>query len=248
MMNKLLIALLITSSTIHASSPELPAFLKKIDEDRIKTMTAEGFNPDGGVTIVDSSKINAPNSIKSTWQRERQEQLSNGYHKEFIARAKEIMQFPDSINYKYAKGKENTDHNSSVLRKSFSEINMAYNIVPVPKSLAKKVYGYAGANTFKGGWTGFVEFFESNLGTCVFTESNVRLTHEGIKIDREMVQYDVNGKVTTLDVSGNQQSGYLYMVEWFDNDYFRSLECADKNYQPSLVERTMQLAKDIDVK
>ena len=65
-----------------------------------------------------------------------------------------------------------------------------------------------------------VEFFKKKgLGTCAYTENNVILTHAAAKVDEAVVRYDINHKVTTLNVEGNEQSGYVYTVDWKDSHF-----------------------------
>ena len=63
-----------------------------------------------------------------------------------------------------------------------------------------------------------------------------------------IVRYDINNKITVFNVEGNKSSGYLYKVDWFDNDFFRTLECASTNYSKDTTNSVIALATKIDTK
>ena len=74
----------------------------------------------------------------------------------------------------------------------------------------------------------------------------VTLTHAAAKVDEAVVRYDINHKVTTLNVEGNEQSGYVYTVDWKDSHFFRTLECATLTYSKDKTDAVITLAKRID--
>lgn len=166
----------------------------------------------------------------------------------YSPRALELLDYAEHIQEKYDLSDKTDNRDSSVLRRNMDEINFAYNITPVLSDIAVKTYGFAGVNTFHKGWTGFVQYFESSLGNCAFTENNVKLTHQAAKIQRSMARYDVNKKVTTVMISGNGDSGYLYEVDWFDDSYFSILECATKHYSQLTSDKVLKMASEIDIK
>ncbi len=248
-MNKLIkISLLcITACSTYADDVVVKNILEKINNKERAIRVKEGFNPEGGVNIVPSSQINAPEKLKKQWMRERNELKNKGYYSAYSKRAKELMQLRDTVQFKYDASLKNTDKNSSTFRRSLDQVTLAYNFIPVDEKYVSKVYGFSGSNTFKEGWTGIVEFFESEeLGVCAYTENNVSLTHQAAKVDERIVRYDVNNKVTTFNVEGNPKSGFLYQIDWYDNKFFRTLECAYENYSLKNSNSLIVLARNID--
>ena len=223
--------------------------MKKINDDMRETRQKEGFNINGGVTVVQSSQIHVSDKIKSQWTKDRFEQKNKGYISIYSDRAKELVQLTDSAPFKYKASKKNKDKTSSIFRKKSSEISMAYEFTPIPRQNITKVYGFSGGNTYKNGWTGIVEFFNvENIGNCAYTENNVSITHQAAKVDEAVVSYDVNGKVTVVTIEGNKESGYLYQVDWFDKNYFHTLECANQKYSNFTKDLVIALTQKIDEK
>ena len=97
------------------------------------------------------------------------------------------------------------------------------------------------------GWVGAVQYFvNKNIGNCSFAENNVRLSHGSVVVAKELAREDVNGKVTVVNVTGDPGDGFLYEVEWYDQTFFRTLQCANKKFSPYLTEQVITLAKRID--
>lgn len=243
---KVLLISLISFGT-YANEADVKKIMNKINNDMRQTRIKEGFNPDGGVVLVHSSQIKTPDKLKIQWEKERLEQKNKGYYSTHSERAKELMQLKDAVQFKYDESLRNTNKNSSIFRKSIDEIALAYDFSPVNETDVSKVYGFAGSNTFKSGWTGIVEFFETeDLGVCAYTENNVTLTRESVKVDENFVSYIVNNKISILSVEGNDISGYLYKVDWYDSKFFRTLECANTHYSLEKSSSLITLAKRID--
>jgi hypothetical protein len=241
-----MVALVGISLNCHAAS-SVDDVLKKINNDMRNDREKAGFNPSGGVMVVPLSKINAPKSIKSQWEMDRIEQKNKGYISKYSERAKELLQLNDVIKFKYEASMKNKDKKSSIFRKNLSEIALAYDYTPVSEKHDLKSYGFVAGNTFKEGWTGIVEFFKSeNTGNCAFTENNVSITHQAVKVNEDQLTYDINNKVTIATVEGNKDSGFVYQIDWYDNHFFRTLECASTTYSSATTQEVIALAKKID--
>ncbi|MBA2648036.1 MAG: hypothetical protein H0U75_00290 [Legionella sp.] len=111
---------------------------------------------------------------------------------------------------------------------------------------ATTTWGFAPAGTFTNVWTGGVQLFESKAGSCSLLVNAIKLSHASSNIAEEVVKYDVNDKVTTVFVTGDKNSGYLYTVSWFDDTYFRDLECANEMYSPEILKQVVEMAKTND--
>jgi len=224
-------------------------------------MQKEGFILGVGVTLIPVEKIIAPNDIKSLWvaaqpnqnnlnslwQSEQPNQKENNYQSIYSERAEELLQINETVQGNYQYNADNTNPNSAVLRKSISEINMAYPAISVARADVSKHYGFAACGTFNHGWTGVAEFFQKEkLGSCAYTEYNFALAHATAKVDEKNVRDDVNHKVTTIHVEGNKDSGYVYTVAWMDEQYYRTLECANKHDAPDMITDVIALAQRID--
>jgi hypothetical protein len=147
---------------------------------------------------------------------------------------------------KYAK---NHDPASSHLRTKLSDLSLAFQFKGLSKSNSTKVLGYAPVGSFHdNGWSGVVQFFEQeNIGSCSYTFSDLGISHGSIMVADDSVSYEVNSKVTLIDVSGSNTSGYVYKIDWFDDEGVHKLECANMKYSSVLANKTVALAKEIDL-
>jgi hypothetical protein len=75
---------------------------------------------------------------------------------------------------------------------------------------------------------------------------NIALSNGGAFIPEEMARYDINKKLTTVDVEGSEKMGFLYNVTWFDNTFIHELECTQKIYDATIVDHMITWAKKHD--
>lgn len=137
---------------------------------------------------------------------------------------------------------------STHLRNTVSEIKRAYDFHPVPSEETSKIIGFAPVGTYtNGGWTGMVEIFvNKGLGNCNYEENNLKIMRASIRIPSDIVTYDINDKVTTMNVQGNRHDGFLYTVDWYDDDFSRKLECFALSYNPDILNAVVTISKSID--
>ena len=81
---------------------------------------------------------------------------------------------------------------------------------------------------------------DSRFCTCSLERHNVFV------IAAEDAKTLINDKITLVEVVGNKQSGVVYNVEWFDQAFFRKLECASKTFNKDNLNKTIEIAKHID--
>ena len=75
---------------------------------------------------------------------------------------------------------------------------------------------------------------------------NVKASGTSALLAMEDVVYDVNNKATIVLVEGSEKSGFIYKVEWYDNENFHELECANMKYSADINDAVVELAKKID--
>jgi len=98
-----------------------------------------------------------------------------------------------------------------------------------------------------GGWSGVAQFFDvKNIGSCSYGVMNVKASGISALLAMEDVVYDVNNKATIILVEGCEKSGFIYKVEWYDNENFHELECANMEYSADINDAVVELAKKID--
>lgn len=199
--------------------------------------------PDGGVVLKSVAAMSNYAALRSNRARIKKEVATLGYMSAYSARAEQLLNFNPEIkpvNYKAS----NTD-----LKPSINDLKMAYTFVGVPENDIAEIIGFSPYLTYlkDQGWVGAIEFFRNPIiGTCAYSENNVRLSHGSIIVAQEDATVDINGKVTIEEVIGNNSAGFLYNVEWYDQTFFRQLECANKQFSDSLKQDVIELAKHID--
>ena len=173
---------------------------------------------------------------------------NQGYIKKYNANAQNLLNFKQVANSEYS-NKTKLPDQSTHLRHNSSDLKMAYNYRGVPEPLVKEVIGFAPECSFiKNGWTGAVEFFTpQNIdGICSYHEVNIKLTGSSANFAKEIVNHQVNNKITIIEASGNTTSGYEYNIEWWDSNFRHVLECASKTFTPEIKQQALELAVNID--
>lgn len=246
-MKKTIIALSIIPALALATGNSVD----EIMQSNIEFLKQKGLpTPGSGVQVVPTELVKIDNWQREQYLAQKNQMKSQGYINENSNRAHEIIHIKQEIASLAFRQKGLFKPTDSHLRKSKEEIAFAYSYVGVPSDDVIEYYGIAPVGTYvkepQSGWTGGVEFFRSNFANCAFTENNILASHGAANISEEYAQYDVNGKVTVIDVQGTNSTGYLYRVNWFDNNFIRNLECAINDYSEQVTRDTIELAKRID--
>lgn len=109
---------------------------------------------------------------------------------------------------------------------------LAYSVLPIDQG-----HGYEVVSTY---------FTDDNLGKCSLTMQYVGATNGGTIYSQDEVTYSVNGKPTEQEISGSDQSGYSYNLNWGDSKFSYGLTCANATYNKDLIAMQMELARQID--
>ena len=163
---------------------------------------------------------------------------------------------PSTLEEHYNKFIGINDEKSTHMRRSKSLIKYAFDLPTITDQDAEEVYGYAPSGTYvhaeesynqSEGWAQGVQFFKNSVsGVCAYTTNDIKLTHAATNIAEDVVTYLVNRKMTVLYAEGNEASGYVYSVSWFDDKYFRTIECADLKFDHKIMEKTIHMAINAD--
>lgn len=187
---------------------------------------------------------------KRGFMLEQKEMQKNGFVNRTSDRASEIIGIKKSLQRQFANKPMITRQHDTEIRKQADEIVFAYSYGGVPKSSVTEHYGFAPTGTFveneNRGWTGGGEFFKTSFATCAYTEKNMLAANGSARVFEDEATRDVNGKITFIDIEGNESSGFLYRVHWFDDIFNRDLECATMKFSESVKNSTVELAKLID--
>jgi hypothetical protein len=205
--------------------------------------------PDGGVKIIPEKHMSSYAERKEERKRFKNDIEKLGYIKGDNPSTEQLLTLSITAPRDLKAHGNDSDPKSTHLKTSVNDIKMAYTATAVPASVADTYIGAAPYLTYlkDQGWVGAIQFFNNkNVGNCSFSDNNVKLSHGSIIIAKEDVRNDVNGKTTTVEVMGTPHAGFTYTVEWFDNTFFRKVECASKHYSADLTNAVIKIAQGID--
>ena len=201
--------------------------------------------PDGGIKVISRYDFADKSRIKNDMKM-YEEQQTQGFINKNSEKAKNLLQQKYLLPAELTKTALIDEPRSTHLRSDSSAVKFGFNFPKITINVTK-IWGFAPAGTYvDDAWTGGVQLFESKIGSCSLLVNAIKLSHASTHIAKEVVKYDVNNKVTTEFVTGNDTSGYLYTVSWFDDTYFRDLECANKNYSENILKQIIDMAVDSD--
>jgi hypothetical protein len=212
--------------------------------------------PGSGIKLVPRALMNLPEDIIIQGQKEEKEYAEKGFIEKFTMRPKELLKIDETFaNSNFIK--EDMSHERSTgLSPSISNLKLAFKFPNLSKSLMSSngmhmlaATPMGGFHEEKGGWSGASQFFTvNNIGTCSYDIMNVSVSNTATELAQEDVSYTINNKATVLlSPEGNEMSGYIYSLKWYDNENFHTLECANMNYSKQMNDDVIELAKKIDI-
>ena len=205
--------------------------------------------PDGGVKIVPRSELKEWQNHKNEFLAEHMLLQDKGYTEKYDPYIDRLVHLNAFV--KKQKKFNGFNQNSTELRESIADLEIAYEYKQIPFNLKSNSFGIAPyLNYIKDkGWAGVSELFDSSLtGNCQYFENNIKLTHGSIVLGKEDVEYLVNNKPSLLRVYGNNNQGFVYEIEWYNNQFFKQLSCALPEYNSGARQNLIDLANQIDNK
>lgn len=200
-----------------------------------------------GVSIVPLSESALPENIKNEIRKELlQEKLPNyiGYEHYEDSYPKTLINIgikKDIVN--------NNNPMDTHLKINLDDVVIGFKFKPIQALDKNDFIGYAAVGTYVQGkgWSGVRELFSNKeLGTCFYGVSNVSLAQGAAQLNKEMITYKVNNKPTLTNVKGSINTGFIYRVDWFDNQYFSNIECAKMDYDKFTLGKIIELANKVD--
>lgn len=204
--------------------------------------------PGEGVKIVSEDempKFKLPKEIQISVANEKK----LGYVKRKSYDAEMLLDMGNNhfVSNKHDKFYLTNDPYDTHLKKSSSQIKLAFNYKPLSFVTEENTVGYGAAMTWKNGWTGITQFFKHEpIGVCSYLKTNVALNESSIRLSRERISYYINQKPAVAVNEGQEKEGFSYIVNWYDNDYFHRLSCANSNFSKVYAEEVQKLAILID--
>lgn len=222
------------------------------EEEKYEYFIKDGIPlPNSGTQVKPLAEIKMSPEQSAVVKKYISRQKQFGFQKEFSLEAKNLMSMPD-IGIKDLKSHRQLTlmPEDTHLRANSHDLKMSYEYMPLDTSFVKKVIGFSPEHTYiVNGWTGAIEFFQPHLfneSVCAFHEINIKITGTSAIFPKEVVSYKVNDKITKITVNGNDSSGYIYKIEWWDKTFKHNLDCASKSYSVEMKDEILALAKAID--
>lgn len=188
--------------------------------------------------------------IPSTQKEEKYffEIQNHGFIKEPNKNALSLMEEVSRASQEIKSFAKKDNPKGTHLRLKHEEVSFAFNFPEVRKEDAAVIYGFAPYIAYVDNqWTGGVELFKSNFGlSCRLKVNAAKLNHSSMFISEKSKTTKINDKITTQSVSGDDKYGYMYTVSWYDDTFFRELECASKQFDATVIDKLVDIAKRAD--
>lgn len=142
----------------------------------------------------------------------------------------------------------NKDPYDTHLKKSLDQIKLAFPFHELSFVEKHSVIGFAAAGTVQdNAWTGIAEtFIYKDINVCDYVIHNLQLTGGSATLAQDFVTYDVNSKPTIITVSGDDTTGFMTQIQWYDDVFYHTLECATKEFIKENKKDIIELANKID--
>ena len=93
------------------------------------------------------------------------------------------------------------------------------------------------------GFTGYSVKKNKELSGCADVEAEIFSTKGNVRGEIGVVNFVVPSCKTFYK---RNAKGFIYNIEWYDQNFFRQLECLNMAYDPSITKKVIELAKNID--
>lgn len=225
------------------------------EKENMKMLAAMGLPlPGSGIHVVPRASLDLSEEALKKGAEEEEQMKTRGYIPSYTEYPKELLNF--HLKVKEIKEGELLPDTSTKLRRTVAEIKLGFKPKGFDNALVNAFSGditliaavpQGGFHDEKGGWSGVAQFFmEKHIGTCSYGVMNVKVSQTAAQLAEESITYDVNNKPTLSRIEGSEHSGFLYTLEWYDNENFHELECANMKYSKELTDQVLNLAKIID--
>jgi len=251
-----ILALSLASFTVFAAQQLTPEQEKVEEQKRMKALSDLGLPlPGSGIKIVPRSALGLSESQLQKGAKSEEEMKVLGYAVVDTNRPQELLNFHNYSKTQFKLYAGNNRETSTHLRQHIEDLKLAFKFKGVPEGNALgagniTLLGVAPQGGFhedKGGWSGAAQYFDvKNIGSCSYGVMNVAASNTAAELAMEDVTYIVSNKPTILTVEGNKASGFLYKVDWYDENNFHELECANIKYSSEINNAVIQLANKID--
>lgn len=232
---------------------------------RMKMLSDLGLPlPGSGIKIVPRAQLHLSEEQLALGKKAEEEMKTLGYAINPSEYPKELLNMRHKIQSQRKLQAASLSDESTELRSKIQDLKLAFKFKGVSQlknSHSRKLQSTLSSNEVtligvvpqggfhkeKGGWSGAAQFFVvKNIGTCSYGVMSVKASNTAAELAAEDVTYIINKKPTITTVEGSPNTGFIYKIEWYDNEKFHELECANMKYSSELTISVTNLAKDID--
>ena len=257
-MKKKILALSLLSFAAFSANKLTPEQDKIEEHKRMKALSDLGLPlPGSGIKLVPRAMLDLSKDQLKKGAKAEEEMKTLGYAVVETNRPIELLNFHNYSKTQFKLYATNTRDTSTHLRSQIKDLKLAFEFKGVPQGKSLGIAGnitllgvapQGGFHDDKGGWSGAAQYFDAkNIGSCSYGVMNVKASNTAAELAIEDVTYSVNNKATITTVEGNKSSGFLYKVDWYDNQNFHELECANMKYSAETTNSIIALANQIDV-
>ena len=197
----------------------------------------------------DMYSVNVPDDARPQIDKKPiQMELNEKKQKGYIERVSEKYEYLNNIENR-VKFSTKGNIKSTGLVNDVSEIVTTSKFKSVPQNIKSTTIGYAPVGTFvkETGWTGITEIFKSDIGMCQFAHFDLKASNGGYSLSEKDERRDINNKYTFIEITGKEDNGFTYEVDWFEDLNMYTLSCINKEFKTQFTDKVIELAKMIDL-
>jgi hypothetical protein len=219
------------------------------EKENMKMLSDLGLPlPNSGIIIAPRASYNKSKKYLDQAARVDKQRQTLGYINVNTEQPKKLLSIQQVVDKNRKQFHTVDSEKSTDMRNNINDLKLAFVFKHIPKSVVSKYIGVAPMGAFnENGWSGAAEFFTNkDIGTCYYGLMSIPVSQMSARLAAESVSNDINNKVTIIEVSGNKKSGFIYNIQWYDDEYFHNLECANMSFSRKIMKFQIELAKHID--
>lgn len=235
------VAILVANSYHEYTQEEIDSGYDWLSENKNSSLPKTG----DGLVIKSLQEID-PDAYKKYLNNRKNN--PDAWYEEQEAQAQYIIDTVSLSNvnmyaYETKSSKDNTE-----LKKTLKQVPISFKFKELQKSNKLETIGYSPYGMYtKNGWNGLGVYLKhKDIGACHYKRMFYDYKNLGIFVPKEIVSYDVAGKVTTIYNFGTKSTGYIYNINWYDDEYTNTLECANFTISKDIAANVLKLAQEID--
>ena len=194
-----------------------------------------------GVHLKKAKDVLIDKEDRETYNKQKNAMKSVGY----VLKSNQVIDDIKNLKTSVDTDLSNTDSspNDTRWKKTYKDFKLTWKYTPF-KSI--KILAYAPSGGYDQAWTGILHAIKYGDNYCLYKITDIKASHSSINLIIEDITRKVNGKPTMEWVEGNADDGFLYQIDWFDDNFLHELQCVDSIYSKDKLEYFINLARMLD--